>query len=724
MLSRVSRIFAASQLPLAPSANRPPSRSNGHGTGVNDRMRDRWFCVVVFAAAAAAHFHFATVNWKFGFMAGHEFRQVQTALITYYIDQENNFSPFYNQPIFGKPWGVQMEFPLYQWSVVGLSRLTHWEHFIAARTISLASFYLTLAAIFVVLARMGFPWWRRLLLLSLLLGTPVYLFYSRAFLIDPMALMFSAWFLALFVETMERRHWALLLLCTFCGTAAGLIKSLVFFAWVVPAACFGAWKLWEAAARRHGAAEISRVLGWGLGAMVLPMAALAWWVPVTDAIKDQHPNAYFLTSHNLSYGNYGTFTLGSRLSPATWHDLFARWSESVAAPWAVGALVLAGVIVGRKSRWWILALAGLFILPQLAIPYAYSGQDYYFYTCVAFLVLGFGFAANAVMDRGWPWLLRWALVLVPFVPMADAYRRNYYQWQSVQSSGGSQLAFALRDVLPPQSVIMVAGMDWAAMLPYYSQHKALMLRRGMASNPQFLNETFAQLKDEDVAALILVGEERTNRALVQRAAEHFGLDPVVAFSSDEADVYISRFYLYHIMAHRITADNNYRLKVGKAPEIRKEFERVDLPEATMRSAFAMVHPVPSGFASKFGYEIWPNSDGVLLNAHPDLDLWVPVKSGAATIEWEFGILQDAWDRAAGEGTIGVEFIVDIEDAQKQIRPLFTRVLRPKTVERDRGLQKEKISFMAKAGEHLIFRTRPVQGSYAFDWAYWRRINVH
>lgn len=80
------------------------------------------FLIVLFVATLFAHFHFATRNWHYRFMIGHEFRQTQTALIAHYIDQENNFSLDYSVPLLGKPWVLPLEFPLYEWGVVALSR--------------------------------------------------------------------------------------------------------------------------------------------------------------------------------------------------------------------------------------------------------------------------------------------------------------------------------------------------------------------------------------------------------------------------------------------------------------------------------------------------------------------------------------------------------------------------------------------------------------------------
>src|SRR5436190_18871455 len=114
-------------------------------SGVSSNRRERWLIVGIFCAAVSIHFYFATFNWKVTFMPHQEFRQAQTALISYYIDEQNNFSWMYETPVVGKPWvSILLEVPVYEWSVVLLSRATASSHLIAVRSISLASFYPTL----------------------------------------------------------------------------------------------------------------------------------------------------------------------------------------------------------------------------------------------------------------------------------------------------------------------------------------------------------------------------------------------------------------------------------------------------------------------------------------------------------------------------------------------------------------------------------------------------
>ena len=48
----------------------------------------------------------------------------------------------------------------------------------------------------------------------------------------------------------------------------------------------------------------------------------------------------------------------------------------------------------------------------------------------------------------------------------------------------------------------------------------------------------------------------------------------------------------------------------------------------------------------------------MLSAHPDSDLWLRPPAEASSIEWHFGFIPDAYERA-GDRTTGAEFIVVI-----------------------------------------------------------------
>ena|GEM_PF-6013125 len=79
---------------------------------------------------------------------------------------------------------MPLEFPVYQICVAKAATLTGLPLEIAGRLISLCFLYLALPAFFLVLRFAAIAPNRRWLFLGLLLVTPVYLFYSRTFLIE------------------------------------------------------------------------------------------------------------------------------------------------------------------------------------------------------------------------------------------------------------------------------------------------------------------------------------------------------------------------------------------------------------------------------------------------------------------------------------------------------------------------------------------------------------
>ncbi len=709
-------------------------------SSAHDRWLDR-LLIVLCCAALALHLHFATEAWHFRFMLGHEFRQTQTALIAHYIEQENNFSLNYTVPLLGKPWVLPLEFPLYQWGTVLLSRTTGWPHWESARTLSLASFYLTLPALYLLLGQLGLARARRLFVLACTLACPVYLFYSRAVLVDPMALLFSVWFLAGFTrmlaavagrgdpgrKTTSATPWAWLPVVVICGTLAGLIKSLVWFVWVLPAMIYGAWRLWRDW-RGGGTKEALRTLAWGVGSVVIPFAISLWWAHHTDAIKAAHPSAYIFTSANLAAGNYGTFSLDAHLSRETWKNLFLCWQQSLLPPWAFAAIILPGLIFLRDWRARIAGAAGLFLAAQMLIPLAYALQDYYFYAANVFAVAAVAFVFLGLLETKLPRLVSVPLLLVPLAALYATFHGYYQPLLQVRSPGGSGLTESLRAYTPPKSVIVVAGADWSAIIPYYTERKALMIRRGLEADPAYLDRAFADLADEDVSALILTGDQRGNRELLERAARAFNLDPDVTYSFNNGDtgaeVHVGNLYRESIVRRLYENHGYHNITTSARPAgpNQPDAPLAPLPPASARTAFGDIcSPLPTHCRIAFGFNTWPIDGARCMSLHADSDLLIPAPAGSTHIRWDYGILSEAYERE-GDRTNGVEFILEGETPDGARRELFRRLLDPVGNPAARGTQTLDLPFTPLPGERLIFQTRD-NGAANFDWAFTSRIVV-
>ena len=677
----------------------------------------------IFFAALLFNLYGITYHWTVPFMAGQEFRQAQTAITSYYIDQQDNFSLLYETPIVGKPWvSVLLEVPFYEWSVVGLSRAAGLPHFMAARTISAVCFYLTLPAVYLLLGRCALPRARRLLILALILTCPVYVYYSRAFLMDAMELMCCAWFLLGFVHTMDQRRWSWLALTIVAGTLAALIKSVTFAVWLLPAAAYGTRVLWRETRAHAGWRAPVRTILWGAATVVVALAALRWWIHYTDPIKAAHASAWIFTAKNLSEGNWGMFDPRPILSARTWGYLLGCWDQAIMSRWLIALGLLAGLAL-PAVRWRVLATSGVFLLAQCMFPFAFAYQDYYFYSCALFADAAFGFMLLGILDSRVPRWCGWLLVIVPFVAQTTAYWQGYRVDQGVVAQGGFPFDHALRELTPKDSVIIVAGADWAAMTPLYSQRKALMIRNGLENDPAYLRRAFADLAGEKVSALVLYGKTRTNRELINLAAAWFDLDAdVPTFSHPVADVYVPRLYLNIV---RIRLENSRRYPELALPA--KTVEQiptkalVKIGPAAARNVFTTIIPGPFQVQFEQGVDWLKHGDVAVLSAHPNADLWLQPPDNARQITWDYGIFPGAYEQP-GKMTNGVEFIIEGEMPGGQHRQVFYRVLDPAQNPQDRGDQHTDIPYQPRPGETLRFSTRP-NGHPAFDWAYWIQIKV-
>src|SRR5207302_1793389 len=103
----------------------------------------------------------------------------------------------YETPVLGAPFSLPFELPLYQWLSARLSTLGGLPLETAGRLVSEAFFLLTAAALFAALGALGIPRPRRLAFVSILLVSPVYLFWSPTFMIESTALCLCMAWLAL-----------------------------------------------------------------------------------------------------------------------------------------------------------------------------------------------------------------------------------------------------------------------------------------------------------------------------------------------------------------------------------------------------------------------------------------------------------------------------------------------------------------------------------------------
>ena len=123
----------------------------------------------------------------------HSFRQTQVAITIYWMVTEDLFS--YIVPVTLPPWNVPRELPLYQFLVAVLCKLFNFQIEPCARFVSITFFYLSSFYLFKVTKLIFCSLASARLAVVMFLLSPVYLFWSRACMIESLALLLALLFM-------------------------------------------------------------------------------------------------------------------------------------------------------------------------------------------------------------------------------------------------------------------------------------------------------------------------------------------------------------------------------------------------------------------------------------------------------------------------------------------------------------------------------------------------
>ena len=694
-----------------PSALRTPS------------SREAWLALAVFAACLGFHFRGALVGWQSRNLPGVEYRQAQTAISAFYINQEDNFSLAYPTPVLGKPWSIPLEFPLYQWTVVSVSRVTGLSLTKAGRAVSLACFYLMLPAIYLLLARWHVAPGHRWLVLGVVVTCPLYVFYSRAFLIETMALMFSVWFWVAYERAVAGRSVPWLALAILAGSGAGLVKVTTFLLYLLPAAAWSLVRLWRHRADGRWRGDLL----WMAAVVAIPCAATLWWLHFSDAVKALNPAARFLRSEAMAGFTIGA--PGTRFSAELWAmkariiaDQLTWW------PLLVGGAALA--LLGARARWReVLQCLGVFTAALLAFPILYAYHEYYYLANTVLLMVALGLILVALAESARP---RWQVALAVLVVAGGqgyAYFDRYYPVQCGISPGGDGLTQSLRALTEPDEVIVVTGQDWNSMTPYYAQRRALMLRGDAEADPAQVDAALAALDGEKLGALAVTGSLAGKDWFIQR---------MVARGLGSSPLYLWRDVSVFLPAARRTLSLQ-RLEQQIFSEVRPA-PGVELPHGqplntwwevaklwrSQRGNFDGMTPVPVRYFSTFGLTLERAGGRTDFGAHPVTRLVFALPAGRHVLRTSVLFSPDAYrpDLSDNDATDGVEITLAALSPGDGRHVLDTRGVDPRHHESDRGRKPLRIEFnLPQAGEVELYIGPGPSGRSTRDWVMLGRLVI-
>jgi len=610
---------------------------------------------------------------------------------------------------------------------VGLSRWAHIPHVVAARSISVACFYLMLPAVWLLLGRWGVAAGHRWVALAVVVSSPYYIFYGRGVFIETMALMFSVWFWVAFENAVERRHRGWLAVAVLAGTGAGLVKVTTYLLYLIPPGAWAVRRLWRT--RKGGAWRTE--FAWMAAAVAVPCGAALWWVGHADAVKAANPLAHFLTSASLREFNLGNSAM--RWSPELWAMKWRIIREELTwFPLVAGCLLIA--LLRARHRLAGMALcAGVFIAALVIFPQLYAIHDYYFMASALLLLLFMGLALAGLAESRAPRWLATAALLTVVSCQAGRYFGHYYPTQSSISVGGDGLTAALKAMTKPDDVIVVFGHDWNAMIPFYAQRRAIMVRDRGQESPEHLGRSLELLGDTRIGAVV-IDDREDNGADRLAPFIKLGIDPRPFCRWQNMMVYLpperraEAVYMMNGLGFSgvkwATAD--IPEDAGPEPKFDGNWHETKKMITHQRAVFQAMQPMPVRFFSSFGPLI-DRVNGLLeYNAHPDTRLVFSLPAGAHRMRCLVWLPPAAYDPqlADDKATDGVEVTFSQRRADGTVEVLFTRLIDPRRNESDRGVLPLQADFtMDRAGEVELFFGPGPAGNNTCDWVKLNRLVI-
>lgn len=683
--------------------------------------------MALFAVLIGLSLWFFSIGWSHGNLPGHEFRQTQTALSALFIQREDNFHLAYPTPILGAPWSAPMEFPLYQWMVVKCSNLTGVPLVQAGRAVSAFWLYVAVAALWPLLGRAGLSRARRLVVMGFVLSCPLYLFYARSFLIETMELALALWFLVVFTKFIagDRLKW--LPVVAAMGVLAGLVKVTTYMVYLIPAGWLTLLEM-HRARRSGGWLAALRVGLWGVAAIALPVWLTVQWTHFADAVKAANLSTRFLGSGNMTTFNFGTAE--NRFAAATLAGHWRNLTQSIASPVLLVAGLVLAVTVAR-SRWRLLVFCvACYALPLTIFPTLYSWHDYYSVANAVIMIVALGVAVVSSFELRHKWAV-WLLVLGLHGAQLWMFRTNYLPMQQNYSPGGSDMTKAVRTMTNPDEAIIVAGFDWDSSIAFYSQRKALMIRKGMERDWFYLHDAFKAQRGQNYSVFVGRGPHGEDKELLRLMEDYFQIDPRPLFRWTDVTVY-GRKDRRAVMVDALRRAKDTLYNVVLDPEtssdefviVNREV-RTDALLVADQSIMSLFNPKPWKFFHQFGAAFAEEAGRKVLLIHPNTRLWFSGK-GAMVVRVECCIIAGAYadNVPPQDRTDGVEFFIEHEMGDGKRERLASLLLEPATKPGDRGFHVLEVPVWLAEGESVVVGNNPgPHGSMARDWAAYSSIKV-
>ena len=437
----------------------------------------------------------------------HGFRQTQTAISADSMLHGGSFL-HYEVPVFGPPWSLPFEFPLYQGTVACLAKVFSTPLDQTGRFVAILAYYLCFFPLASILSRVGLRSTQMIPALAIFAVSPIYVFVSRLFMIESTALLFSLLYedqMFRLVLRPGRWNYRNIAFGAAFAVVAGLVKVTTFAPFFALGTFLVAWGLWKD--RQSGKLKGSIGAAVALFCVVLPVAATWGWTKFADGVKSQNPIGIYQTSKALFTWNFGT--VAQRFHPRT-HIILVGAAHNHIGSISVAIVVLAVYIwLCRQWNWIAAACVALYVGTPLVFFNLHIVHEYYSYANAIFLLVATGVLIASVLKtpgpRAWIGVV---LLVLEITACGFRYFTHYYPIQSRNAPGRPAAAALVESTTKLQSVIVIVGLRWSPEFPYQSHRRAIMDATFDHWSIGPIEHAVANQGPENIAALVACDQGR------------------------------------------------------------------------------------------------------------------------------------------------------------------------------------------------------------------------
>ena len=477
---------------------------------------------IVFLACLLHSFWAMSVGWNNALLDQHEFRQTQTAISVYYLLKGGSWLA-YETPVLGAPWSIPLEFPLYQWLVAIIVKVFGTPIDQTGRLVSAIFFYLSLIPSYIILGFLNVPKSYRWMFLSLFLVSPLYLFWSRTFMIESMALFFGLAYLTAVGAYFSSKSFTpiafALSLAGLFGILGVLVKVTTFAGFLLAAGIFVFFNWYKS---KKSYLDILYILVIpAIVFVLLPYIAISIWNNFADSQKLLNPIAAdFITSKSLIYWNFGT--IEQKVSFQLWRDTLRRIFYDLFGTGKLSNKLLLIIFLvlpffGAKKKLCI-ASGLVFLSVMLVFTNLHFVHNYYQYANGIFAIAALGFCLLGLLEKRGLWkLLGWGTLVFILVFQTKAYHSVWVDRATNINARTLETAAATQKYTDSNDVILIYGLRWSAAIPYYSQRRALLVPY---YNETKIKSAFQKLAEYKLGAMLTCQEAKDNKAYTQQFLTH------------------------------------------------------------------------------------------------------------------------------------------------------------------------------------------------------------